>query len=459
MNIKLIYRKIHIWAIVILCCTAVSCKKFVQVDKPIASIPADAVFADDIKAGAAVRGLYATMVTGVNSAFTGGIDAGLGVSADELRCSEGNVYYDFYTNVVTPANTTNTRIWSQLYNLIFNANAIIEQIPKSTGMTEAARKQYMGEARFMRAVMYFYLVNIYGDVPMPTTTKYEVNALLPRTPVSQIYDLIIDDLKFAHESLSPNYISTGQRFRANRYAASAMLARVALYLQDWQNAELAATDVIDGGRALYGMEPDLTKTFLIGSKEIIMQLPPIETLNYTYNGYIFGGTLYPLNQFLYNNFEAGDLRKANWIRANGAEHYMYKYKVNSGSTNAKTEGMIFLRVAETYLIRAEARAQLNNLSGAISDLDVIRKRSGVRLVADVVPDISKDDLLGVIIHERYVELFAELGHRWFDLKRTGRASEVFKNKPNWRPEALLMPIPKDDMDRNPALVQNPGYIN
>jgi hypothetical protein len=117
-----------------------------------------------------------------------------------------------------------------------------------------------------------------------------------------------------------------------------------------------------------------------------------------------------------------------------------------------------LRLGELFLIRAEARAQQNNLQSALSDLNVIRKRAGL-------PNVNvngKDSLLLSILHERQVELFAEWGHRWFDLKRTGNIDRIMnlvtpQKGGIWKTTSRLFPLPEGDIEKNNNLNQNPGY--
>lgn len=468
------YKKITLCTLFIICLTAFGCKKFVEVDDPIDQIPADLVFNTDAKAASAIRGLYGSMVGSTaplfttNFAFGGGVQITLGLSSDELNCNSGNALNEFFTNTVSSSSGGNSNyLWGPMYNIIFDANSAIQNIEKSTGMSDAAKKQFTAEAKFIRAANYFYLVNLYGDVPMPLTTDYKTNGNLARTAADQVYNLILEDLKYAQANLGTAYSGT-QRLRANRYTISALLARVYLYKQDWANAELQASDVIDGGKSLYSMEPDLTKTFLTSSKEVILQLQQPGTNLYTWDGFAFisaGVPSYQITDALYAAFETGDLRKTNWIKTNSivtagvakAYNFPFKYKLNSGTGTVRTESLVFLRLAEVYLIRAEARAQQGKLPAAISDLDVIRKRAAISLIANTNPGINQADLLSAIARERFVELFAELGHRWLDLKRTGKADELLKNKPNWRPEAKLFPIPLGDMNTNTSLIQNPGY--
>jgi hypothetical protein len=113
-----------------------------------------------------------------------------------------------------------------------------------------------------------------------------------------------------------------------------------------------------------------------------------------------------------------------------------------------------LRLGEQYLIRSEARAQQNDLSGSESDINIIRSRA----LLSGISNLSRDELLDTIAHERQVELFCEWGHRWFDLKRTGKLSAILRPiKPNWNDYAQLYPIPVTELANDPNLTQNPGY--
>jgi hypothetical protein len=141
-------------------------------------------------------------------------------------------------------------------------------------------------------------------------------------------------------------------------------------------------------------------------------------------------------------------------------YYAYKYKANTafGSSAPVTEWPIELRLAEQYLIRAEARAQQNNLDGAKSDLNVIRSRAS--LAATTAS--TQTDVLAAVAHERQVELFTEWGHRWFDLKRAGKIDAVMgvetsKKGGTWAAYKALVPIPASEILIDHNLTQNPGY--
>src|SRR5262249_32404391 len=144
--------------------------------------------------------------------------------------------------------------WNGSYTWIYQANACIEGISKSEGISTPCKNQLIGEAKFIRAFLYFNLVNLYGDVPLVTSTNYAVNASLPRTSVAQVFQQIVQDLKDAQQLLTASYPSAG-KVRPNKFAATALLARAYLYQKQWANAAAAANEVISTGS--YGLVTDL----------------------------------------------------------------------------------------------------------------------------------------------------------------------------------------------------------
>jgi hypothetical protein len=347
-------------------------------------------------------------------------------------------------------------------------------MPSSTGITESIKKQLLAEVKFMRAFHYFYLVNLFGDVPLTTTTDFRINNALRRTPVPQVYSLIVQDLKEAQEDLSPYFVDgyvkkVTERIRPTKWAAAALLARVYLYLQNWVSAEAQATMVI--GHSDFVLEPDLNSVFLIPSKEAILQLQPVAGENTKdglyYNFHLLGGTPeFLISPALIGAFDSSDVRLKKWILqtvvpASGtlpAQTYITPFKYKMGRSSSTTEYIMVMRLAEQYLIRAEARAQQNNLAGAKSDLDAVRLRVGLSGVTVT----TKEAMLQAIAQERQLELFTEWGHRWFDLKRTGSMDSVMTRTTAvkgtvWKPHFKVFPIPQTEIQANPNLVQNPGY--
>jgi len=353
------------------------------------------------------------------------------------------------------------------------------------GLTPSVRQQLLGEAKFMRAYFYFYLVNLYGDVPMPLASDYTLSVSLARTASAQVYSQIIRDLHDAQQLLSTTYtdgsaINPSQdRVRPTSWAATAMLARAYLYSGNWTGADSASSVLINNTNLfkLSSLDTVFLRTNLNGNvvnREAIWQLQPVTSSPAnTFDGLLFNmpptgpstGTNFGvyLSSGLVNSFDSGDNRKVHWVGnitvLGTTYYYPHKYKVNSTTIGIPvTEHLMLLRLGEQFLIRAEARAEEGNLSGAQADLDTIRARAGLAPTSVS----TQTNLLAAIRHERQVELFAELGHRWFDLKRTGTVNgAMLTAEPakggTWNTYEQLYPILIGDIQVDPNLKQNTGY--
>jgi starch-binding outer membrane protein, SusD/RagB family len=480
-----VYKAVVVVVFVLLSFCFSGCKKMLELEAPYTTINSANAFASDATATAVLTGIYMNMS---NASFTGGGAFGGGggitslslfpaMSADELTlfATSNSTYLNYYRNTLTSLNIGATDFWSILYKIVFTANTALKGLDESNTLSPAVKKQLLGEAKFVRAFAYLYLVKLYGDVPLALTIDPELNRLLSRSPKAQVYDQIIGDLKDAQNLLNSQYAkgdiitsTVTERIRPNKWAAAALLARTYLYKSDFSSAEAEATAVINN-TTLYDTV-SLTRTFLKDSKEAIWQLQPgLSNPSNTQDARLFvlpagaPNNSYPvyLSNQIVSSFEAGDNRKTEWtgniVTSGTTYYYPYKYR-NPGTAAAVTEYLIVLRLAEQYLIRAEARAQQNNISGAQSDLNVIRKRA--RLGNTAATD--KASLLSAIMQERKVELFAEWGHRWFDLKRTGTIDAVMNTVAplkgtTWNTNSQLYPLPLGDIDRGVNLVQNPGY--
>ncbi|MFD2286723.1 RagB/SusD family nutrient uptake outer membrane protein [Pedobacter petrophilus] len=439
--------------------SAPSCKKFVELGAPPTQILFADAFKTDASAQSVVLGLYSNNVT---TSTIGNFTFLTGISADDLQYNSTDpIFQEFANNAITTTNASNANsVWGNSYSLIKNTNNAISGLTASTTLTPSVKDQLLGEAKFIRAFVYLYLVNLFGDVPLPLKDDYSAfeNAALPRTSSAQVYAQIIKDLTEAQASLPVAYVGTF-RGRINKYAATALLARVYLYQKDYANAELQATQVISSG--VYSLPtPDVA--FVNNSNEIIWQIGNLTGISLFGGNYVtVGATTIPafsLSETTYRSFESVvDLRRTNWVApktVSGKVLYgISKFKLSSGTGN---EYNVVLRFAEQYLIRAEARAQLNNLSGAKLDLDAIRTRAGL---PGINATFNQAQMLAAVEQERKVELFGEWGHRWFDLKRTTRADAVLGSlKPTtWKSTSVLYPIPQSQILINNALTQNPGY--
>lgn len=455
---------IQILCMASLCYLGAGCKKFVAVDPPDDQLVSASVFNNDQTATATVVGIYSRIMQ-INKFFLNGANTLYpALSSDELVRTSPFANEDAFSSDALPATNQVIKndLWRFAYNYIYAANASIEGIGQSKALTPALQKSLLGEAKFLRALSYFYLVNLYGDIPLITTTDYRITASLGRTPVAQVYEQIVKDLEEAQATLP---LTTGNT-RPGQMAATALLARVDLYQGKYAQAEVEASRIINSGT--YTLEPNLDRVFLINSRETIFQLLPVSPDYNTAEGNFFiplslptSKPTYVLTPFLSGAFEAGDGRRIHWVsdKTIGGVVYAYpaKYKqrINTPSGNAPVEANIVLRFAEQYLIRSEARAEQDNLSGALEDLNSIRFRAGL----PPANASSKSALLDLILHERQIELFAEWGHRFLDLKRIGKIDAILGSEKSsvWKSTAALYPVPLSEIQSNPNLTQNPGY--
>lgn len=454
---KNMYKAI-LWGMGVFMCVFTACEDFVEIPEPITELGPSAVFNNDAGAHAAISGVYIKIMD--NFGYFANTNTTLygGLSSDEFQNHRSDSdQIAIYENNLSPSNVGSTGLWNDAHTTIYRVNAILEGLERSEAISPETYNQVRGEALFMRAFSHFYLTNFFGEIPYITETDYTQNSKVVRLPVTDVYDLIISDLQEAQKLLADGYpFSSGERIRPNRYAATALLARAYLYRDDWDNAVRMATEVIDQ-KASYSLTA-LNEVFKANSQEAIWQLQPVITGANTIEGYSFGccvSTNISLTPNLVDAFDVSDQRWVSWVNqttiGDQQYHYPFKYQVVYGTE--LTEYYMVLRLAEQYLIRAEARAQLNNISGAVADLNTIRTRAEL---ADYSGGNDKNEVLQAIYKERQLELFAEWGHRWFDLKRTGNIS-VLSYKQGWGPTDALYPIPESEISLNPHLTQNPGY--
>lgn len=462
---------------------AIGCKKFVTIGVPATSINEGNVYKNDATAISVLTGIYTRMAQA--GTFTGpsGISIRFGSLADEFSVSSDITDIDlisYYGNQIVSISGSGE--WGPIYSYIFQCNAALEGLSVSTTLTSKAQQQLIGEAKFMRAFFYFYLVNMFGDVPLVLGTDYQINRALSRTPKEKVYQQIILDLNDAKILLSEHYYDEKLqnsiiRVRPNKWTAVALLARVYLFVGDWINAHLEANSIISNS-SQYKLE-SLENVFKINSQEAIWQLQSVVADHGTEDAFVYilpdsgpnsDNPVY-LSEDLMGSFEMNDNRKSHWISNISPQpgtiyNYPFKYKENTVASGAATQFLTVFRLGEQYLLRAEAQAHGagGSLLGAVSDLNVIRSRAGLSPYNG--PENNKDSVLSAIIHERRIELFSEFGHRWLDLKRTGMVDMVMTSitplKANgnpWRSYQQLYPIPINEIRKNPNLIQNPGYIH
>lgn len=444
--------------------TLISCDSFVDVDLPKSQLTSEGVFKDFATADAALNDIYAKIrdkgiLTGQNT----GISCQMGNYTDELAAygTQTSTTVSFYNNVVLPSNSDVADYWNASYNQIYAANAILEGIAENISFTVENKNKLQGESLFIRALIHFYLVNLFGDIPYIKNTDYTKNSLISRMPSATVYDNITNDLKNAIELL-PTAYSTTERIRPNKYTAQALLARVFLYMGRYEDASNEASIIINQSTT-FPLTKNINQVFLISSKETIWQLKAAAAGQNTQEADTFIFLSAPpamtsLSDNLVNSFAPTDLRRLNWLKEvtdqNSVWYHPYKYK-EQNFTASSVEYSIVFRTAEQYLIRAEARAYQGNLTGAKEDLNKIRQRAGLL----DTQALTQTEILDAILLERKWEFFTELGHRFFDLKRLNKIDEALSGiKPGWESTDSLLPIPQSELSANPNLrPQNPGY--
>jgi len=455
---------------------SVGCKKLVEVGTPSNSLVSSDVFSNDNTAIAAQLGVYTHMQ---NYSMPYSLSEATGLSADELiTYSTDQTLNNLYKNHLSAGIDGGVKgYWQFAYYIIYQENAIIENVQRSTALSDSVKRFTLGEAKLVRSWWYFELVNLFGNVPYVTSTDYTANATLATMPKDQVYQHIIQDLQEAKNQLSVSFRNaadapgTAERARPTVWAADALLARIYLYNTKYDSAEQQASLVI--GNSLFSLVSELNDVFKMNSTEAIWQLEPSVNATVAPEGQDFIITTPPsasgfahdaLIAPLLNAFEPNDMRKAKWIGSYTQDtstwYFPFKYKYGYGYTGTLQEYSMVIRLAELYLIRAEARAQLGETNAA-DDLNAIRHRANL---PDYAGPANKDPLLAAIMHERQVELFTE-GHRWFDLKRTktidtvmgGPSGACVAKTTTWQSYQQLYPINPNDILLDPNISQTPGY--
>jgi len=426
-----------------------SCKKYLE-EVPNNSLPTESSITDVSTARAAIIGTYDRLQGYYASNYPT-----LGTITTDNVIFNGTLseYLQLDQNAVPTDNVITVAAYQNIYKTINSANSVITYVPGVTDplLTAAEKNKILGEAYFIRALSFFDLARGWGGIQLQLkpTTDLTVLKGIKRSTLDQTYDQVLADLVKAEELL-PEDATT--RNRAQKSTARALRARLHLYRKQWADAEKYATLVINNTK--YSLVKPYKSFFTapFQSAESVFELAySVNDRNSYWNLWYpssAGGqfTLKPSDALVakLNNPAIGGTRNA-LIAGSGATVYGVLYNTTSTSTDPS----YLIRIAELYLIRAEARAQQNNLTGSAGDLNAIRKRADV-------PETTagtQADLIKAIEDENGIE-FAFEAHRWFDLVRTERAGVVLglTNKNYW-----LFPIPYSDVLSDPDVTQNPGY--
>ncbi|GEO05145.1 membrane protein [Adhaeribacter aerolatus] len=405
-------------------------------------------------------------------------------------------------------NTFITNVWNDSYNTILRSNIVLDKIDAVTFTDNKLKEQYKAEARFIRALVYFWLVRVYGDVPkVDHQLSVQEAYTIGRSSTEEIYNFIVEDLKFAEANLPTSYAAV-DKGRVTVGGAKGLLAKVYMTMAGYPLkkgapyyalAEAKALEVINMPQ--YSLVPDYKALFDVTKKNSSESLFEIQ--------YKKGGTSTgsPWNNDFAPRFsnkevvqvgdksgfnaptpdmskayEPGDPRKSismsdGYVAVPGGqtvnEKYVKKYYDVSFSGSDNDNNWIELRLADIYLIYAEALVRQGKQQAvALTYLNKIRQRArnstggSANILPDYAPFSSDAEFLLAIEKERRVELAFE-NHRWFDLVRTERAKAVMTaeqkeqngfNPTAWKDNMLLFPIPLQVIQSNPEKInQNPGY--
>jgi hypothetical protein len=436
--------------IALILCTVLSCD--VLDVEPQNSISAEEAFntKEDIDKG--ILGAYASFQSLSYYGRTFGIFSDL--AADNLSHpldATATAYAEVDNNSILPENGSVDGIWSIAYDGINVANNVIDKVPTIADMTEQEKNEALAELYFIRALNHFNLLNYFGGVPIKVTPTVGVNNLdAPRNTEEEVYNQIINDLIFSVEHLPVS----GTKIRASNAAAKALLAKVYLYKKEYPLAISMASEVISDGD--YTLPDNYRDVFEDDeSDESIFEISFSELernriAEYNFPTSLNGRREVEPSQDLLDAYETNDERFEASIAFEGDKAYAIKYD----DLSLGTGNFIVLRLADMYLIRAEAEASLQapNVSSVQSDINEIRVRANLQPTSES----SITQLLSIIEDERRIE-FAFEGQRWFDLVRTDRAITVLPNVNSTN--QMLFPIPTDEIQTNnsPGMVQNPGY--
>ncbi|MFP4093447.1 MAG: RagB/SusD family nutrient uptake outer membrane protein [Cyclobacteriaceae bacterium] len=435
-----------------------SCEDILE-PQPVDLITDDEVLTDAGSAQVVVSGIY----RGFASLAAPKIVAG-DMMADHLQANGTfTQYIEIGNHDLSTSNGSAEALWEVIYDIAYRVNFLLEGLPEVTGLLDTQRERFEAEARFIRAYAYWLGAYTYGDIPIVTSTNITDNRTVGRTPFADVLAYVEEEFLYTIDKLPVEPQNAG--FLSNG-AAKAMLARYYLYRENWGEAERYATEVIDGVNTFdYTLEANFEDVLADFSSESILEIVysandnPGTSTDFGINNLFVGRReIIPTDPIIFALNSLG-----------GERDIMLNFDADNlgGNDNGWTivrygpfDNIPIFRLAEMYLIRAEARARQDRVTGAgggLQDLITVRQRSAN---ADDLQGISgQSQLLQAIERERQVELAFE-GHRWYDLKRTGRAASIMNAfTPNWSDTDLLWPIPLREVQNNPALrnAQNPGY--
>ncbi len=476
----------------ILCVAAIGCDSFLSRTPP-SSLSTETFYQTEEDAVSAINAAYATMQR--NPLYGRNYDKVTLVPSDDAKI-HNTVGEPFENHSFNPAQPQIMDVYSGLYEGVFRSNLVLQEVPE-IDMPEDLKNRILGEARFLRAFYYWHLAANFGDVPLIENAYPNApeKAQQPKVDVGQIYDFAISDLEQAVDALPSSYEASNVG-RATSGAAQALLGKVHLYDENYEQAETALNAVITSGE--YGLMSNHSEMFATdNNREYIFEVQYKDTgggvwgsqdnanlneghlrarLNLPEGGGGFGNL--PPTQDIVGAFEDGDPRLDYAIWKDGDDYGDPGQFNEEGTYNPEwsptgyslRKGLVplqpfdadistnypLIRLADVLLLYAEASNENGNRDDAVEAINRVRRRSNMpELPTAEYPTDTKQEVFEAIVHERRVELAFE-NHRYLDLKRWGLAEQELADL-GFEPRHRYLPLPQQEIDTNDELEQNPDW--
>lgn len=469
--------KIWIWLLAGLTCTSLfSCSKDLDQD-PEQAIPSDEVFTSGPTSLSALYGVYSRSQR--PEIFGGQPQIIADYMADNSNYVGATALGDISNFITSPASSIVSEMWRIHYDAIMGANAIVDKVPgiQDPSFTATDRKMYVAEAKFMRAVLYFQLLDLFSQpyqvaqgtspgIPLVTASFDGTITYPARGTVNDVHAQIEKDLLEALPDLNDTFSDPMlARGRATKGAANALLSRLYLYREQWDKAAQFAKAVLDA--PYYKLAGDYA--FYDGNTmEDVFSIQNTDTDNpgaTSWAGFyrpvsVGGRGECPFSPELIQAFsvEANDKRFAMSDEGSAANRETRRFTLKFPNVSNNKDNAPLIRVTEMYLNRAEALASVNGVNQESIDLvNALRKRAGLA-EWNMTTFTTSEALITAILNERRKELCFE-GHRRMDVLRRGQSLRANDPEKKAGADKVILPIPQREIDLSPALKghQNPGY--
>ena len=450
---------------IILTFIAFSCVNDVLDKEPVSSFSAEGFYQTESDAQAGVYGIYsaAQSVFRINFSYWGE------GRADNVKTDQSGEGLTLIQNNLNESSSSAN--WTALYTMISRANYAIKYIPDVYGENNSQGDQLIGQARALRALAYFYLARVWGDVPLITEpyNSIEQDIFVTKTDQEQVLDLVEEDLIYAAQNCVEKFNNNNDRIMFNQGSANALLTQVYMWRHKYDEA-LTSSDLVLSN-PLYSLVANMDEwgaIFTTGySKESIFEVgyndDQTNSLRVLYA--IGSYAIFTPSEKFKVSYEAGDERIPYVYDTTLAEpKAIWKFLgkgVSDEDASKSNQNIVLIRLADIMLLRAEALNQIGgaaNKQEALNLLNTIRTRAGLQAFASEADATTMYGSLELaILHERSIELCFE-GHRWFDLVRTGRAITTMNPLNGLSDERnLVWPINISILNKNPNMEQNEYY--